>query len=407
MKLKVLLAVVALLNMADVYAVNNSSSDRAYWVDLCYRIAAPVLENMSKGELQKNMQIEVSPTWDNRNVKVAYMQTFGRLMMGIAPWLALEDDDTSEGQKRKQLRGWALASYKNAVDPASPDCLMWNGHSQALVDAAFIAESFIRAKEALWMPLDNLTKKRYVEAFKNLRRVEPPYNNWLLFRGIVEAFLISIDEDYDGFAVRVAVNKMNEWYLGDGIYSDGPLYAFDYYNSYVIQPMFVEMIEILSKHNISSSVRFELALKRMQRYNNHIERMISPEGTFPAFGRSLTYRLGAFQTLALSVWKYGLPKDMTYGQVRAGLTAVMKNMFSSVNNFNEGGFLKLGFVGSQPNLADSYVNNGSLYLTSTVFLPLGLVPDHPFWMDKEEDWTSKKAWKGVAFPKDYSEALVK
>ena len=38
-------------------------NDRQQWVELCYRIAAPVLENMSKCELQKNMQLELSPTW--------------------------------------------------------------------------------------------------------------------------------------------------------------------------------------------------------------------------------------------------------------------------------------------------------------------------------------------------------
>ena len=35
---------------------NQPVNDRTQWVDLCYKIAQPVLENMSKGELQKNMQ---------------------------------------------------------------------------------------------------------------------------------------------------------------------------------------------------------------------------------------------------------------------------------------------------------------------------------------------------------------
>ena len=37
-----------------------------------------------KGELQKNMQIEVSPTFDKRDKRVTYMECFGRLMAGIA-----------------------------------------------------------------------------------------------------------------------------------------------------------------------------------------------------------------------------------------------------------------------------------------------------------------------------------
>ncbi|MDR2118364.1 MAG: DUF2264 domain-containing protein, partial [Tannerellaceae bacterium] len=44
--------------------------------------------------------------------------------------------------------------------------------------------------------------------------------------------------------------------------------------------------------------------------------------------------------------------------------------------------------------------SGSLYLTSEIFLPLGLPADHPFWTSPEQDWTAKKAWNGKDFPKD-------
>ena len=90
---------------------------------------------------------------------------------------------------RKQLREWALKSYANAVDPANPDYLLWRGHGQALVDAAYVAESFLRAYDQLWMPLDDTTKKRYFEEFTQLRRVDPPYTNWLLFSSTIESFL--------------------------------------------------------------------------------------------------------------------------------------------------------------------------------------------------------------------------
>ena len=137
------------------------------------------------------------------------------------------------------------------------------------------------------------------------------------------------------------------------------------------------------------------------------ERLISPEGTFPAFGRSVVYRMGAFQSLALAAWKYGLPEGLTNGQVRSALSAVMRNMFSVDGNFDDKGFLALGFAGHQPDLANYYTNNGSLYMTSLVFLPLGLPADHPFWSDPAEEWTSQKAWAGKAFPIDGHQSLKK
>ena len=50
-------------------------------------------------------------------------------------------------------------------------------------------------------------------------------------------------------------------------------------------------------------------------------------------------------------------------------------------------------------------NNGSLYMTSLVFMPLGLPTDHPFWTDPAEPWTSQKAWSGQPFPIDGHHSL--
>lgn len=405
------IAVIVLLSFCCVHVFAQGSkknvqvSDRTYWADMLYQLSKPILSNMSKGELKKNMEVELSPTWDGRTKNVTYLEAFGRLMAGVAPWLNLADDNTKEGIQRKEIREWALRSYANAVNPDSPDYLQWTGSSQVLVDAAYLANSFIRAPKALWEPLDNTTKERYIKEFKQLRTIKPAYNNWLLFRAMIEAFFVSIGEEYDGYVLEVATRKMNEWYLGDGWYSDGPEYSLDYYNGYVMHPMYVEIIEIMEKNKVPCSVSFDLALRRMQRYNQLLERLISPESTYPAVGRSVTYRMGAFQTLSLSAWKYGFPKNLTNGQVRNALTSVMKRMFSVEGNFGKGGFLQLGFVGHQTNLADYYTNNGSLYMTSLVFLPLGLPADHDFWTSPAEEWTSQKAWSGKTFPKDYHESI--
>ncbi len=382
-------------------------TDREVWVEALYQMAAPVLREMSEGKLQENMLVELSPSWDGRNQKVTYMECFGRLMDGLAPWLALPDDDTAEGQMRKQLREWALKSYANAVNPESPDYLLWRKEGQTLVDAAFLAESFLRGYDALWMPLDDVTKERYITEFTQLRRVDPPYTNWLLFSSTVECFLRKAGAQSDTYRIVSALRKIEEWYVGDGWYSDGPDFAFDYYGSFVIQPMYVECLEVFTnggKNRIwnAPECNFNKAKTRMQRYGMILERFISPEGTFPVFGRSITYRTGALQPLALLAWRQWLPEELSNGQVRSAMTAVIKRMFGDMRNFNEKGYLTLGFNGAQPNISDSYTNNGSLYLASLAFLPLGLPADHPFWTDPAEKWTSKKAWEGDDFPKDHA-----
>jgi len=410
-----LLAVAVLLLPAEAKKKQREAqqTDREYWTELAWQMAQPVLENMAKGELQKNMQTEFSPSFDNRNRKVVYMETFGRLMAGIAPWLALDtavvapqQTDTEEA-RRHQLRQWALAAYRNSVDPQSPDYLCWGVSGQNLVDAAYIAESFIRAYDALWMPLDDVTKQRYIAEFKKLRSIEPPYTNWFLFSSIIESFIAKAAglREYDDFRVMMPIRKTEEWYVGDGWYADGPVFAFDYYSSYVFHAMYLETLQnmIDAKANTRLEYRkyYDRALKRAQKAAIILERFISPEGTFPVIGRSTPYRLAALQPLALMAWYEKLPKDLSEGQVRAALTKVMHRMFDQQQNYNAGGFLTIGFCGSQPETADWYTNNGSLYMTSLCFMPLGLPATHHFWTCQPEPWTQVKAWGGMPFPKDH------
>lgn len=402
------LTVVLLLSVTEVFATKKKEqpvSDREFWCGVLYKMAAPVLSHMSKGELQKNMLVELSPTWDGRDRRVTYMECFGRLMAGLAPWLGLPDDGTAEGQQREQLREWALKSYAQAVDPSSPDYLLWRKEGQPLVDAAYIAESFLRGYEALWLPLDSLTKERYVEEFKQLRRVDPPYTNWLLFSATIESFLMKAGAGADNYRINSALRKVDEWYVGDGWYSDGPRFAFDYYNSYVLHPMYVECLEVVTDCRqdwIARRERYDESIRRMKRFGLILERFISPEGAFPVFGRSITYRSAVLQPLALLALRQQLPEELTNGQVRAAMTAVLKRMFGDGRNFNEKGFLTLGFNGSQAGISDWYTNNGSLYMASLAFLPLGLPADHPFWTDAPENWTQKKAWGGQPFLKDHA-----
>ena len=410
MKRVLFVALMALMALTTVEAKKVKKAvqtDREYWCEQAWKMAQPVLENMAKGELQKNMKTEFSPSFDNRNRKVVYMETFGRLMAGIAPWLALPDDNTPEGQQRKQLREWALASYKNSVDPQSPDYLVWGAAGQNLVDAAYIAESFIRAYDALWVPLDDVTKQRYITEFKKLRSIEPPYTNWFLFSSTIESFIAKAVglREYDDFRVMMTIRKVEEWYVGDGWYADGPVFAFDYYSSYVFHAMYLEtlqnMLDAKANTRLEYQKYYDRALKRAQKFAIILERFISPEGTFPVIGRSTPYRMAALQPLALMAWYQKLPKDLSNGQVRAALTQSMHRMYDQQQNYNDAGFLTIGFCGHQPETADWYTNNGSLYMTSLSLMPLGLPADHPFWTEAAEPWTQVKAWGGQPFPKDH------
>ena len=433
-KLFILLALLMPLTALAAKKKVQQKTDREVWVDIMYQMAEPVMKNMAEGKLQQVMDtangcknLELSPTWDKRNKKVAYMEAFGRLLAGLAPWLNLPDDNTPESAKRKQLREWTRKAIINAVDPNSPDRLGWESGGQTLVDGAYVVEGLYRGYDSLWVPLPQETKNLYIKEIKGLRRYDPPYTNWFLFVGMEESFLMYVGADADPFRIKTAMSKVEEWYIGDGIYSDGPSFAFDYYNSFVIQPMYLECLEMISarqgnnsylirskdgKRNTANN-RVKEVRKRMQKWSVILERFISPEGTFPVVGRSIPYRMATLQPLAQLAWRKQLPQELHEGQVRSALTAVANRMFYGQvenpakdaspmsKNYNEGGFLTIGFVGPHPNVADWYTNNGSLYLTSLCLMPLGLPAGHPFWTDASQPWTQVKAWGGQPFPKDH------
>ena len=433
---KTILFVALLLSSLLTHAKKQEAkTDREVWVDIMYQMAEPVMKNMAEGKLQQvmdtaggNRNLELSPTWDNRDKKVAYMEAFGRLLAGLAPWLNLPDDDSAESVKRQQLRKWTRQAIINAVDPNSPDRLGWENGGQTLVDAAYVVEGLFRGYDSLWVPLPKETKDLYIKELKGLRRYDPPYTNWLLFIAMEESFLMYVGADYDAYRIKMALAKIEEWYIGDGIYSDGPSFAFDYYNSYVIQPMYMECLEMIAARQPNNTYlifgktndkvrgaknRLQEVTKRMQKWSVILERFISPEGTFPVVGRSIPYRMATLQPLALLAWRKQLLKELHEGQVRSALTAVANRMFygqlenpakntpTLSKNYNAGGFLTIGFVGSHPNVADWYTNNGSLYMTSLAFMPLGLPATDSFWTAPYEKWTSKKAWEGDDFPKDH------
>ena len=149
--------------------VAQGLQDRQVWVNSLYKIAYPVIHNLAEGTLKQNLPLETAPQYYLPVKKVTYLEAVGRTMAGVAPWLALPDDETAEGKMRKQLRDELLKGLRNAVDPAHPDYLNFRTEGQPIVDAAYVAHAFLRAPKVLWEPLDAVTKQRFIEEFKSLR----------------------------------------------------------------------------------------------------------------------------------------------------------------------------------------------------------------------------------------------
>jgi hypothetical protein len=361
---------------------------REYWVQIASRISTPVLYSLSRGELHKLLPIGIGTEHRRHS---SPLEAFARTITGLAPWFETSEPG-EEASVRKQLTNWTSKALDIATNPDSPDYMNFEHGMQKLVDTAFLAHAILRAPNVLYFKLEARVKSQIIRAFKITRKIKPVFNNWLLFSALIEAALFRLGEDGDAMRIDYALRQHDQWYVGDGTYSDGPSFHWDYYNSFVIHPMLIDIMEAVSELHEEWSDLKSRVLKRGVRFAEIQERMIGPDGSFPPLGRSLVYRCGAFHHLALMSLREQLPENIQPSQVRGALTAVIRRTLDVPGTLDEKGWLQAGLNGIQANLGEFYISTGSLYLCTTAFLPLGLPASSEFWQDKSADWTQRKLW---------------
>lgn len=365
---------------------------RKEWLDALLKIVSPVLDALEKGELKKQLPL----SFHGERAEFAPLEAFGRGMLGLAPWLEAESEELEDDERdlQQKYREKALHCIAMAVDPESPDFMVFDRGGQPLVDTAFLAHAIVRAPKALAEDLSPEVRSNLAKAFRSSRQIPAGSSNWLFFSAMVEAGLYVLGEPYDIMRVLYALRVFQGWYKGDGVYGDGAMLHCDYYNSFVIQPMYVDLVKLFADKSPEIGAMRETVIARASRYASVLERMIGPEGSYPVVGRSICYRFGAFQMLSQAALQHELEEGISPASVRCGLTAVIRRVMSAPDMFDERGWLLPGVYGYQPELAEGYINIGSLYLCSAVFLPMGLSPRDSFWSGAEEDWSGKKVWSG-------------
>ena len=392
-----LLKSIAALSAAAQAEAQPGETDREYSLRLLSRLAEPVLANLARGTLRRNMPVECAAGHEADRRKYTHLEALGRLLAGIAPWLEAQSDPPSA-----RMAALAREALRSAADPHSPDFLNFSDGSQPVVDCGFLSQALLRAPNELWKKLEPSTQRNLASALASSRAIAPGYSNWLLFSAMVETTLAMMGEGFDAMRIDYAVRKHAEWYVGDGLYGDGPQFHWDYYNSFVIQPMLLDTLRGIAPHSARWKSFEADALKRARRYAAIQERLIAPDGSFPAIGRSITYRCGAFHLLAQMALLGQLPPPLAPAQVRSALTAVIRRLMDAPGTFSGDGWLQIGFCGHQPHLGENYISTGSLYLCSVALLPLGLQAGDPYWSSPTEDWTSRRIWSGKDMPADHA-----
>ncbi len=371
-----------------------ANTTRQLWTALLVKTAQPIFEALAADQLRVRMPVEQHPQASEREL-FTHLEAVGRSLSGIGPWLELNTVQTAEEQKQQtELRQFVHTGLKHATDPQAQDFLNFSNGGQPLVDAAFLAQGLLRSWNSVWLKLEADVQSQVISCMKSTRVIRPCFNNWLLFSATIEAFLCKAGADWDRMRIDYAIRQHEQWYLGDGYYGDGPQYHCDYYNSFVIHPMLYDIVHACDEiSNVFSEFK-EKIIKRAQRHAVTQERMINADGSFPPIGRSLAYRFGIFQNLALMILHKKMTDASSPAGLRCAMTAAMTKLMLAEGTFDKNGWLQIGFCGHQPMLGETYISTGSLYLTLCGFLPLGLPASHPFWADPDCSWTAADIWNG-------------
>ena len=374
---------------------------RRYWLDTMLKIADPILLALAEDRLAEKMPIESKSPREDR-AQYTYLEAFGRTLTGIAPWLELEGLTGEEAALQAEYRRMVLAGLHNAVTPGAKDEMNFAHGHQPIVDAAFLAHAILRAPKQLWHALPKEDQVNLVRKMKETRTRKPFLCNWLLFSAMIECFLhLAGEPDWDPMRIDMAVRMHFDWYKGDGFYGDGKDFHMDFYNSYVIHPMMIDILRHVQQEDWEWARMLPDAEKYGAHYATFMEHLIMPDGSYPILGRSNTYRFGAFHILAQAALQGLLEPSVTPAQVRCAMTAVMRRIMA-FDNFDAEGFLRIGVCGHQPDMGEVYISTGSLYLCLAAFLPLGLKEDAAFWADPDAPWTMKRMWAGEDMPCEHA-----
>ena len=374
---------------------------RSDWFLLAKRIAGPVLETAAQARLSTDLPLAWGAGGEDRP-NTAPLEALCRTLSGIAPWLDASTVPSEEQSYQTIFRELAHKALTSMSDPNSPDYLDVGVHEQGLVEAAILGQACLRAPKSLWYDLPGETQKNLVDLMHKARQHQPFYNNHLLFAAMIEAFFFMIGEPWDRMRVDYALRSHDAWYLGDGVYSDGPHFHYDYYQSFVIHPFLLTIGELLQNEREFDDWRDMVSKFQIRAGRSTVQQALSiaPDGTFPPIGRSLCYRSGAFHLLAFMSWQQRLPQGLNPASIRVALGAMINRCFQAADTFDQHGWLQLGLHGKQSEMADFYTNIGSLYLCLEAFLPLGLPMDAAFWSDPDEPTPWQTYWNSPTAKRD-------
>ncbi|ASA24875.1 DUF2264 domain-containing protein [Paenibacillus donghaensis] len=305
----------------------------------------------------------------------ADLEGFSRILWGLVPHLA-------GGGEAEELWDICLKGIVNGTDPAHQE--YWGevgDYDQRLVEMAAIGLALCLMPERIWQPLDGQQRLNLYN-WLNQINVHPCHDcNWLFFQVMVNLGFRQIGEPYDAKQVERNLLRIDEFYLGNGWYSDGPGGHSDYYVPFAIHYYGLIYAKLMEEEDPE---RCALYKERSLLFAEGFLDWFDSDGSALPYGRSLAYRFA--QSAFWSAFAYaGLETETLTPGVVKGLVLRNLRWWFKQPIFDYAGILTVGYAYPNLVMAENYNAPGSPYWALKTFLVLALAEDSAFWSEPEED----------------------
>jgi hypothetical protein len=342
----------------------QSRSDVTQWVNEMLNAVTPFFKNNTSG-------VDLANFTTHYGQRIANMEAFSRLLWGVTPLLA-------GGQEPEQLSLY-IQAIKHGTNPTHPEYWGEIGHSdQRVVEMAAYGLLLALAHEPLLAHFSEQEKQHLWQWLKQSETATIPDNNWHFFPILVQVGFHRAGLPVNREAIERHFAAMEQYWLGDGWYSDGPGRPRDYYISMGFH--FYGLIYATLMKDVDAD-RCATLRERATVFAADFIHFFDDNGAAIPFGRSLTYRFAqaAFWSAAafagLEVYSPGIVKGLVLRHLR---------WWMQQQPFDRDGVLSVGY--SYPNLimAEDYNAPGSPYWALKTVLVLALAENSAFWQAKEE-----------------------
>ncbi|MBR0277357.1 MAG: DUF2264 domain-containing protein, partial [Clostridia bacterium] len=309
--------------------------------------------------------------------KVSMTEAFLRPLWGLAPlW--------SGGENIGNFKKIYIEGIKNGTNPNNPEywgaiedpdggALQKAGMDQKIVEAASMGLALIIAPDAVWEPLDENSRQNLCNWLWGINKVKRiGDSNWQFFPVIVNIGLKSVGMPYDAEKVKKCINRIHDFYVGDGWYTDGIDGNTDYYIPFAIQFYSLIYAKVMETEDPKNSKIFK---ERALRFAKDFIYWFDDDGSSVAYGRSLTYRFA--QGCFWSACVFADVKPFPMG-VMKGIISRHLNWWMNKPVFDNGGVLSVGYAYPNLYMSEDYNGYGSPYWALKIFLVLALDDSHEF-----------------------------